>query len=305
MMAHADAEFSFDPADIAQIELHILRWMREFTSGDHASVSTGTGFNLVGLKEWEPGDPVSTVDWAQSSLTNFSPLITRQFEQDSNATIIALTDDSASTRCGANGVRIQTAICRCLAALGFAASFFQDSFGFVSFDGGCMRAASSARPRIGKAHVLHCLDLVSASSLRQEAGAGVDVMSTIAGFARRTALLVGVSDFLIPDSDAMLEKLELLHATHDVLLLMVDARFAYELPSTSAGWIEVFDVESGETACCHARSSAQLRGRVEQWQQDFAAARVRVGSMSSWSVSIVGRWNSRCCNWSPSGAYAK
>src|SRR4051812_13310185 len=67
------AEFSFDPADIAQIELYILRWMREFTSGDHASLSTGTGFNLVGLKDWEPGDAISTVDWAQSSLTNFSP----------------------------------------------------------------------------------------------------------------------------------------------------------------------------------------------------------------------------------------
>jgi uncharacterized protein (DUF58 family) len=55
---------------------------------------------MTALKEWEPGDPVSTVDWAQSSLTNFSPLITRQFQQDSNATVIALADDSASTRCG-------------------------------------------------------------------------------------------------------------------------------------------------------------------------------------------------------------
>ena len=42
--------------------------------------------------EWEPGDRMSSIDWAQSSMTNFSPLITRDFEQDSNATIVAVAD---------------------------------------------------------------------------------------------------------------------------------------------------------------------------------------------------------------------
>ena len=268
-MSGAEAAFRFDPADIAQIELHILRWMREFTTGDHASLSTGSGFNLVGLKDWEPGDAISTIDWAQSSLTNFSPLITRQFEQDSNATIIALTDDSASTRCGTNGVHIQTAICRCLAALGFAAAFFQDPFGFVTFDGH-LRTATSARPRIGKAHVLHCLDLYQQQP-RSDAAAGGDAMATIAGFARRTAMVVVVSDFLVAEADAMLDRLELLNATHDVLLMMVDARFAYDMPVTSAGWVEVFDVENGETRVLSRGEFAQLRGRVEQWQLEIAS----------------------------------
>ena len=74
--------------------------MKEFTLGDHASVFKGAGFNFVGLRDWEPGDRVSSIDWAQSSLTNFSPLITREFEQDSNATIVAVADASLSTRCG-------------------------------------------------------------------------------------------------------------------------------------------------------------------------------------------------------------
>lgn len=282
---HPDAGFSFDPADIAQIELHILRWMREFTSGDHASLSTGTGFNLVGLKDWEPGDAVSTIDWAQSSLTNFSPLITRQFEQDSNATVIAMTDDSASTRCGAQGIRIQQAISRCLAALGFAAAFFQDRFGFVTFDEK-LRTATSARPRVGKTHVLHCLDLYhqqlgqqlgrqsgrqSGRQLGSEAEATADVIATVTGFARRTAMVIVVTDFLCADADAAIEEFARLNATHDVLLMMVDARFAFEMPATSAGWIEVFDVESGATRVLSQREFAQLPGRVAQWQADIAA----------------------------------
>jgi uncharacterized protein (DUF58 family) len=290
----AAAAFSFNPGDVAQIELHILRWLREHTSGDHASVSTGAGFNLVGLKEWEPGDPVSTVDWAQSSLTNFSPLITRQFEQDSNATIVALLDESASTRCGAAGVSIQTAICRCLAAIGFAAAFFQDSFGFIGFDAD-FRAVSGARARVGKAHVQHCVDLYQRHAAKPDDR--VDVLAAVAGFIRRTGMLVAVSDFLIPTGETMLAKLERLGATHDVLLLMVDAGFAYEFPRTSAGWIEVYDVENGATRVLSRKELGQLRERISEWQEQFAGrARsrgldvVRVG-LDRWQMeAALAQW---------------
>ena len=88
------------PSEIAEIELFILKRMKEFTLGDHASVFKGPGFNFVGVRDWEPGDRMSSIDWAQSSLTNFSPMITREFEQDSNAAIVAVADASLSTRCG-------------------------------------------------------------------------------------------------------------------------------------------------------------------------------------------------------------
>jgi uncharacterized protein (DUF58 family) len=265
-MSAAAAAFALDPADVAQIELHILRRMRERASGDHASASLGLGFNLAGLKEWEPGDAVSTVDWAQSSLTNFSPLITRELEQDSSATIVALADESASTLCGAHGVRIETAIWRCLAAVGFAASFFHDSFGFIGFDAD-FRAVCRARPRIGRAHVHHCLALYRERAQRDAEPA--DVSTVIPGFVRRTGMLVVVSDFLLHAGDAMLQKLERLNAAHDLLLLMVDAGFAYELPDTSAGWIEVFDVESGDVRVLSRRELGKLRRRVGEWQQEF------------------------------------
>ena len=66
--------------EIAEIELFIIKRMKEFTLGDHASVFKGSGFNFVGVRDWEPGDRMSSIDWAQSSMTNFSPLITRDFE---------------------------------------------------------------------------------------------------------------------------------------------------------------------------------------------------------------------------------
>src|SRR6185436_2878900 len=117
--------------EIAEIELVILRRMREYTLGDHSSVFKGPGFNFVGIRDWEPGDRMSSIDWAQSSLTNFSPMIVRDFEQDSNAAIVAVADASLSTRCGVDGTMVAVAVARALAAVGLSATFFQDMFGVL------------------------------------------------------------------------------------------------------------------------------------------------------------------------------
>jgi hypothetical protein len=62
-----------------------------------------------------------------------------------------------------------------------------------------------------------------------------------------------------------------LNAIHDVFLLMADARFAYEMPNISAGWIEAFDVETGTTRVFSKREWRRLAARVDEWQQDIVA----------------------------------
>ena len=51
-------------ADISEIELLILRRMKGVTMGEHRSRSQGSGFDLVGLRDWQAGDRPSAVDWA-------------------------------------------------------------------------------------------------------------------------------------------------------------------------------------------------------------------------------------------------
>ena len=89
--------------ELAEVELIILRRLREYTLGDHRSLFHGPGFDYVGLRDWQPGDRMSAVDWPQSSLTNFSPLIVRDFEQPGTASVVVVADRSCSTRCGTDG----------------------------------------------------------------------------------------------------------------------------------------------------------------------------------------------------------
>src|SRR5687768_2605116 len=180
--------------EIAEIELFIMKRMKEFTLGDHASVFKGGGFNFVGTRDWEPGDRMSSIDWAQSSMTNFSPLITRDFEQDSNATIVAVADASLSTRCGVHGVPIAAAIARAVAAAGLSAMFFQDLFGLVTFNDQFQQLAS-ARPRIGRSHLLYCLDLYQNRRTLEPGEERRDIIVAVETQVRKSSLVPVISAF--------------------------------------------------------------------------------------------------------------
>ena len=246
-MSNKDAATSLvNLSEVAEIELYIMKRMKEYTLGDHASVFKGSGFNFVGLRDWEPGDRMSSIDWAQSSFNNFSPMIMREFDQNSTGTVVAVADASLSTRCGVHGVPIAGAIARSIAAVGLSSVFFQDMFGLITFDEG-FRQLAAARPRIGKSHVIYCLDLYEQRPETDSMAVHGDVVAIIESHLRKTSLVPFISDFLFPNVADVIKELSILNAAHDVFLMMVDARFAYRLPKVSAGWIQTFDVETGRT----------------------------------------------------------
>jgi uncharacterized protein (DUF58 family) len=273
-----EADVLLGPAEIAEVELFILKRMKESATGSHISRVRGSGSNLAALREWQPGDPIASVDWAASSLSSFSPLIAREFEQDSNATVLAIADASASTRCGARGLRIATAIARCLATVGLCAAFFQDAFGLMAMDAR-LDPIVLARPRVGKAHVTHCLGMyqrcrMNAASELKRTGA---LSASIEAHLRRTSLVYVISDFLFVDADRVLRELAGVNTRHDVLLLMLDTRFAFEFPDVSAGWVEGYDVETGGSRIFSRREFARLAARVEQWLEQLLRQAQREG----------------------------
>jgi uncharacterized protein (DUF58 family) len=254
-------------SDIAEVELFIMKRMKELTLGDHASSARGPGFNFVGARDWQPADRVSSIDWAQSSLTNFSPMVTREFEQNSKATIFAVADASMSTRCGVGGVSVARAIARSVAAVGLSATLFQDSFGVVLFDE-AFREIAAARPRIGRPHLLHCIDLYRQGGHGDRTGSG-RLVDVIAAYLHQPSLVPVISDFLFANAPDVIRDLSRLNAVHDVFLVMADARFAYQLPSLADGWIRIGDVESGASRLISRREYGQLAARVETWQNEM------------------------------------
>ncbi|MGH9313672.1 MAG: DUF58 domain-containing protein [Vicinamibacterales bacterium] len=256
-------------SDVTEIELRILRRMREFTIGEHSSRFHGSGFDFVGLRDWQGGDRFESIDWPQSTLTNFSPLIVREFEQPTTSSVVIVADASLSTRCGVNGLPIAAVVARAIATLGMSAVFFQDSVGLITFDNR-LRRLQGLRPRIGKNQVIHCLDAYQFGHGLQEIRQTIGLSGTIAGFMRKTSMVPVVSDFLFDDADEVLRELARLNTTHDVVVALVDAAFAFDLPAVPAGWVEAFDVETGLTRTMSRAELRRMGAGVRHWQDEVA-----------------------------------
>ena len=257
-----------DFAEITEIELRILRRMKEYTLGDHGSVFHGTGVDFVGLRDWQAGDRMSSIDWPQSTLTNFTPMVVRDYEQPGTAPIVVVADQSPSTRCGAAGVPIAAGIARAMATIGLSAVYFQDMFGIITFDKG-FASMAALRPRVGRGHVIHCLDAYQGRVSMEDVRSGHRLSTTIGGHLRRTTLLPVISDFLFEDASARIKELAELSSVHDVFLVMIDSAFAFELPDVSAGWINAFDIETGESRLMSRRELRALASRVRAWQDEL------------------------------------
>lgn len=270
MRVRADDDALVSLADITEIELVILKRMRDVTIGDHRSRQHGTGFDFVGLREWQPGDRFSSIDWGQSTLTNFSPLIVREFEQPSTATVVAAADVSLSTRCGFAGVPIAAPVARAVATIGLSAVFFQDPFGLVTFDEGFTHCGG-VRPRTGKSHVVHCLDAYQRQHGLQTVRRSGSISATLSGYVRSASLMAVISDFLFDQPEVLLKELSLTKATHDVFLVMVDTAFAFDVDAISSGWVDMLDVETGRSRTVSRRAVGQLADRARQWQDHVRA----------------------------------
>jgi len=254
-------------SEIQDVELVIVRRMQEFAVGAHPSVFHGPGHDLAGLRDWQPGDRLSTIDWPQSTLTNFSPLITREFDQESNAPIVVAADISQSTRCGMGDTPIAKTIARTVATFVMAASFFQDRAGLVTFDRDTRQIA--VRPRVGKNHAMHCVEAYQDQLMgRGDTESAPDV--SFAGLLRKRSMVPVISDFLFEDPHPLLAELADLSAQHDVFLVMIDASFAFEVPALSSGWIDTVDVETGRTVTMSRTELRRMADRVRTWQDDVA-----------------------------------
>jgi uncharacterized protein (DUF58 family) len=264
-----DVEPFVNLSELTEIELLIMRRMREFTIGEHRSLFHGTGFDYVGLRDWQAGDRMSQIDWAQSTLTNFSPMVVRDYEQRSTATVIAIADASLSTRCGIDGIPIAAAIARTIGTIGMSSVFFQDMFGLITF-GAKFDELSAIRPRVGKNQVIHCLDAYQFGEGLLPLRHADTLSMTLSGFMRKTSMVPVISDFLFDEAGTVMKELGQLNNLHDVFIVLIDSAFAFELPPVSAGWIEAFDVETGKARVMSRHALKTLSARTRAWQNDVA-----------------------------------
>ena len=257
-------------AEIENVELAVARRMHEHMLGAHPSIFQESGFEFVGLRDWQPGDRLSSTDWPASTLTNFSPLVTREFEQQSTARLVIVADTSLSTRCGVNGVPIASLIARTVALLGFSAAVFQDSVGLITFDERSRQM--DERPKVGRNQVLHCVRSYQDQVFSRGPQHTNQPRQALAGLLRKVSVVPVISDFLFEDYEKLFDEIRMLQSTHDAFVVLVDSSYAFELPVLSDGWIEGMDVETGKSRLFSMADVTRIGASVSQWQDGVEIA---------------------------------
>ena len=69
-----DVEPFVNLSELTEIELLIVKRMREFSMGEHRSLFHGAGYDLVGTREWAPGDRMSLIDWPRKFQEHIAPI---------------------------------------------------------------------------------------------------------------------------------------------------------------------------------------------------------------------------------------
>ncbi|MCK4546869.1 MAG: DUF58 domain-containing protein [Candidatus Eisenbacteria sp.] len=258
---------------VRRIEIQTRHLVNDVFAGEYHSVFKGQGMEFTGVREYEPGDDMRTIDWNVTARLG-RPFV-KKFQEERELTVVLMVDASGSGRFGSvermKG-EIAAEIC---ALLAFSAIKNNDKVGLLIFTD---HVEKFVPPKKGREHVLRVIREILYFEPR---GRGTDIELALRHLLRvvkRKAVVFLVSDFLDSDFGRVLK---IAARKHDVVAISVEDPRESILPAT--GFIELEDAETGKRLTFDAgdrRSRAAYEGMAriarEKREKTLSALREKV-----------------------------
>jgi uncharacterized protein (DUF58 family) len=226
---------------LQRLDFHIVKRLDGLLQGEYRSLFKGTGIDLAGLREYQPGDDVRTIDWNVTARTTV-PYV-REYTEDREITAWFLLDLSPSVDYGTAPADRQKreVLLDFVGALARILTRRGNRVGAIVYGDGVQATVPVTSGRIA---VLRLLDRLQQQPHLDKAQATdlADLLDTANRTIKRRSLVVIVSDFISePGWD---RPLFLLDRRHEVLAVRVVDPRERELPD--AGIVLLEDAETGE-----------------------------------------------------------
>lgn len=224
-------------------------------SGNFKSLYRGQGIEFNGVREYNPGDNVRSIDWNVSARLA-RPFI-KQYEEDRELHVFFVLDRSVSMFCGSNKKsKIETAS-NAAALLVLACLINNSSIGAVFFDG---KIRFSAKASAGKEHAMMILSHLDEVDERIEKGSVLsNALTGAIKILKKRSMVFVISDFRTTGWETPLARLAV---RNDVIALRITDPSDSELPEI--GNVAFVDMESGE----RKRFSTSSKDFKSQWFED-------------------------------------
>ncbi len=225
-------------AKVNTIEIRTRRAVDELTAGAYHSVFKGKGIEFDEVREYVPGDDVSSIDWHVTARMN-APYI-KQFVEERELNIALLVDVSASGDFGSVNCTKNERTAELAAVLAFSAIRNGDQVSLTLFT---TEEELHLPARKGRRHGLRLIrELVACK--RQHTGTDIKAaLETMLRTSPRRRVVFVISDFM---DDGYEHVLKVAGKKHDVIAVRVIDPLEEELPA--AGFVQVEDAESGAAA---------------------------------------------------------
>ena len=261
---------------IRHVEVRTRGLVDDVFGGEYHSAFKGRGIEFAEVRPYQVGDDVRTIDWNVSARTG-EPHV-KLFEEEREQTLLLVVDVSGSAQFGSGESAKRDLAAEVCAVLGFSALRNSDKVGLVLFTD---RVERSVPPRKGKRHVLRLLRDLFAHAPEHR---GTDVAVAIDHVLRvrhRRAIVVLVSDFLVPaGAEAETARaLRIASQKHDVVAVrLVDPR---EEALPAVGLLRVVDAETGapgmvDTSSARVREAFAARASARAARAEAALRQARV-----------------------------
>jgi len=244
------------PTAVRGLELRARRLMNSRAIGAYDSVFRGQGIEFADVREYQPGDPFQAIDWKVTARMG-RPFV-KSFVEERELSVLLCVDLSASTGFGTRGRQKRELATEVAAVLALAGNRSRDRVGLLLFTD---RVERYVRPVRGRNRLRRLLcEMVEF----QPAGRGTAISEALESAARLLkvrSLVFVLSDFQGAEYERALAAAS---RRHDVV--GIDIRDPAELELPAAGWLEVVDPETGDTATLDL-ADGNTRAAVARWAE--------------------------------------
>jgi len=220
---------------VRKIEIKTKHLVDGLLTGAYHSVFKGRGIEFSGVREYQWGDDIRTIDWNVTARMK-KPYV-KEYIEERDLTVYLALDISGSGEFGSEKIKKEAAI-EIAASIAFAALRNNDNIGLALCTD---KVEKYIPPRKGRKHALR---LIREMALYQPKSRGTSIekpLESIAKIAKRRAVIFVISDFISGDFTKALRTLK---TRHDIIAIKVKDKREEALPDIGCVYME--DEETGE-----------------------------------------------------------
>jgi uncharacterized protein (DUF58 family) len=220
---------------VRKIEIKTKGLSNQIFSGEYHSAFKGRGMAFSEVREYQPGDPIRSIDWNVSA--RFNHPFVKVFEEEREISMMLIIDVSGSQDFGTKGMLKREMVTEVAAVLAFSAVQNNDKIGVILFSD---KIEKFIPPKKGKSHILRIIREL----INFEAESHVTDLNEALRFFNNVTKKRSIA-FLISDmmDDSYEKALKIAARKHDLVALVASDIAEKDIPNL--GMLPIKDTETG------------------------------------------------------------